>query len=161
IPKWNLTATFADGAINLSNGVQWKKLDISPTYTDSASGRDVGVIERSDTTALEFVDANGGISSGYWISPTQVAATTWGKTGSVKNGQIVWSDGAVWNKNLVVVGVGNGAGPGVVTVTVRNNQVLLTNKLGTVMQARIIDPFTLFNIDTGQTIIRKNGRLEF
>ena len=57
-------------------------------------------------------------------------------------------------------GSGSGAGPGFVKIEATNNQILLTNKLGTVMHARLIDAYTLYNVDTGKYIARKNGKLD-
>ena len=34
---------------SFSNGAQWKKLDLSPTYTESVSGQKAGVIQRIRT----------------------------------------------------------------------------------------------------------------
>lgn len=169
IPKWKLTATYADGALKISNGFTWNKLDLSPSYTESVSGLATGVRQApnlaTNTIELTFTDTAGGTSKGFWQSPTQVKATDWNSVGTVLNGRILWvggtRDGEIWNKKLVLIGSGSGAGPGFVKIEMTNNQLLLTNKLGTVMHAKILDPFTLYNIDTGKLITRKNGKLDF
>jgi hypothetical protein len=154
---WQQTATFQDGMLTFANGNVWTKLDLSPTYTN-VSGESVGVIQNSASTSLVFVNKAGGTSSGSWLSPTQIAATDWGVTGTVRDGQIFWSNGSVWNKNLVASATGGGTG--LVSVTATNAQIILTNKSGGTSRAEVTAAGTLVALDWGGvTGTQSNGRI--
>jgi hypothetical protein len=154
---WNQSATFQDGMLTFANGNVWTKLNLSPTYTNAAGDR-VGVIQNSANTGLVFVNKAGGTSSGSWLSPTQISATDWGVTGTVRDGQILWSNGSVWNKNLVASATGGGAG--LVSVTATNAQIILTNKSGGTSRAEVTAAGTLVALDWGGvTGTQSNGRI--
>ncbi|MSR56893.1 MAG: hypothetical protein EXS05_04385 [Planctomycetaceae bacterium] len=141
IPGWGQTATWVDGVISMSGGTQWKKLDLSPTYTTSNGGFPVGV-RQDATTNLVFVNRFGQTSNGNWTSPTTVFATDWGSTGVVINGQISWNGGqTIWNKNLAVVG--KSSGQGTISIAETNNLITLTNKVGGTSSAKITGPNTI------------------
>ncbi|MFN0056277.1 MAG: hypothetical protein ACKV0T_29375 [Planctomycetales bacterium] len=108
VPAWGQTVKFVDGQLTFSGGSAWKKLDLSPEF-HNRHGDKVGVIQHQ-TAEIEFVNRLGEKSSGKWISPTEVKTLDWNSIGTVSNGQIVWNNGTVWNKNLQVVGTGNGSG---------------------------------------------------
>ncbi|HTI50615.1 MAG TPA: hypothetical protein VL475_06685, partial [Planctomycetaceae bacterium] len=120
------------------------------------TGDPVHVIENG--TTLTFVNKAGGTSTGKWISSTQVQATDWNVTGSVINGQILWSNGAVWNKNLVASATSSGTG--LTSIAATSTQVILTNTVGGTSRAQITGANTLVALDWGGLIgIRSNGQI--
>ena len=144
---WNQTATFINGALTMTNGTQWNKLDLSPNYTTSNGNMSVGIVQ-SGATGLVFVNRMGQSSRGHWINPTTVVATDWNSTGTVANGQIVWSgNSVVWNKNLLVQGASSGQGKTSIAAT--NDQIVLTNKAGGTSAATLINPTTLVALNWG------------
>jgi hypothetical protein len=143
---WNQTATFVNGALNISNGAKWNKLDLSPNYTTS-TGNSVGIVQ-SGATGLVFVNRMGQSSRGQWLTPTTLFAADWSSTGTVANGQIVWNTNSiVWNKNLTVLGAANGQGT--TSIFASNTGLMLTNKAGGTSHATLINPTTLVAGDWG------------
>ena len=104
------TATFGDGVINFANGEKWTKLDLSLNYTTSAGPEIVSILQ-DGTTSLRFVDRFGNITVGSFLSPTRLQDVGLGRTGTISNGQILWSDGVVWTKALVLQGTRAGTTP--------------------------------------------------
>jgi hypothetical protein len=99
-----------------SNVVQtWKKLDLPPTYTSSRGG--TATVTQNGTTNLVFTNSQGQQSPGYWTSPTTLTATSWGITGTVGNGRIVWSNGDVWSESLTLIGTKNGVSGKTTSIT--------------------------------------------
>src|SRR5262249_23105004 len=141
----NQTATFVDGSLRFVNGSSWTKLDLSEEYRNTLQ-QPVRVLQNG-TTHLTFVNRVGQTSDGYWISSTQVRATTWNVTGTIANGQIQWSNNSVWNKNLTVIGSSSGLGQ--VSILATNQIIILTNKVGGVSRARITGPDTIVAVDWG------------
>jgi hypothetical protein len=140
--------------VTFSGGSTWRKLDLSPTYMNS-SGAQVGVRTMDSTTNLVFVNAAGGTANGGWISSTQVVALEWGVVGTVANGQINWSNGTFWKKNLQVQGNGNGSGQ--VSVAAVGTQITLTNKAGGTSRAQITSANTIVALDWGGMVGTVNG----
>jgi len=97
------TATFGDGVITFANGEKWTKLDLSLNYTTSAGPEIVSIVQ-DGTTSLKFVDRFGNVTVGNFITPTRLQDLGLSRTGTISNGQILWSDGVVWTKALVIRG---------------------------------------------------------
>jgi hypothetical protein len=141
--------------LSYSAGSSWKKLDLSPDFRNIA-GDAVHVVQSG--IALTFVNKAGGTSSGKWISPSSVQAINWGVTGTIANGQILWSNNTVWNKNLVAFATGGGSG--LTSVTSTNSQIILTNKSGGTSRAEMTGENTLVALDWGGvTGTRSNGKI--
>ncbi|MGQ0637258.1 MAG: MBG domain-containing protein [Planctomycetaceae bacterium] len=152
---FGLTATISNAGITFSNGAVWKKLNLSPAY--SVAGGATGVVQNG-TTNLVFVNRLGGTSPGYWISPTAVSATDWGLSGTVSNGAITWSNGAVWSKDLQVAGSANGSN---VSLLATGAQIFATNKLGNSSRIQVTAPNSLTLLDWGLTAQVLDGSLVF
>ncbi|MGQ0635934.1 MAG: matrixin family metalloprotease [Planctomycetaceae bacterium] len=152
-PGFGLTGTIQTGGILFSNGSFWKKLNLSPTYT--VTGGTTQVIQ-DGTTNLVFVNKLGGTSNGNWINSTQV--TAFGLTGTVANGTIAWSNGAVWNKNLQIFGT---AGGSQVSLLATNSQIIATNRLGQTSRITVTSPGNMTFVDFGVTAQLLNGTLVF
>src|SRR5262249_37083994 len=135
------------------------KLDLSPNYTNATNDR-VQVIQSSFDPSLTFINKVGQTTPGKWISPTQVQATGWNVTGTVLNGQILWSNNTVWNKNLQAFA--SGGGTGLVSITETNSQITLTNKSGGTSRAQIQANGTLVALDWGGVVgTRSNGKINW
>lgn len=157
IPGFGLVGTIQNGGIQFSNGAFWKKLNLSPTFT--AVTGDIVTVQQNGTTNLVFTNRFGGTSNGYWISPTQVVATEFGITGTVANGAINWSNGAVWTKYLTVVG--KPLADGAVSIQAANGQFTATNKFGGTSRMQMTAPNTFSLVDFGLTATLSNGTLTF
>ncbi|MBI3860588.1 MAG: S53 family peptidase [Planctomycetia bacterium] len=117
-------ATFGDGQIVFAgSGQVWKKLDLATDYTNP-SGAATRVIQNG-TTSVVFVNKFGGTSPGYWINATQLFATGWNQTVTTSAGALIWQDGTVWNENVVLNGVVDGAGAA--TITARSARVVVND----------------------------------
>src|SRR5262249_3593353 len=111
---------------------------------------------------LTFVNRSGQTSSGRWLNPTTVAAIGWNSIGTVANGQIIWNGGtSVWSQTLTVQGTGTG--PGVVSITVPGNAVILTNRQGQMSQATITGPNTIVTGPNWGSVVgtRTNGKIHW
>jgi hypothetical protein len=156
-----LTGQLDLGRIVWSDGSIWKKLDLSETYTNSAGGS-VRILDNGGGN-LVFVNRAGQGAFGRWISPTQVVAIDWGNvTGTVQDGRLAWSNGTTWNKDLAANG--STALGGRISLQVRPDQILLTNRFGGTSRARLIDANTIYSIDwnvagtlSGDQILWANG----
>ncbi len=157
IPAWGQTATFTSGGLNFSGGSIWKKLDLSPNFTN-ATGDAVHVTAAG--TVLTFMNKVGGTTAGSWTSPTTVSAPGWGVTGTVQNGTILWSNNTAWNKNLIVLGTGSD-GTGVTSLASTNTTITLTNKVGGTSRGQITNGNTIVALDWGVTGTRTNGKIQW
>jgi predicted RNA-binding protein len=156
VPSWNQTANIVDGALEFSNGSSWKKLNLLPNYANAAG--DAVHIVQNGTTTLSFVNKLGQTTAGRWISPTQVQAAGWGVTGTVANGQILWSNNCRWLANTTVFG--ESSGTGTLSITSTDSQILLTNRSGGTSRAAITAAGTLVALDWGNVVgTRSNGRI--
>jgi hypothetical protein len=155
LPGWGQTGVWVEGTLSFSAGSRWTKLDLSSDY-QNLTGDPLHILQNG--TALTFVNKAGGTSAGSWLSPTQVQATDWNVTGTVINGQILWSNGSVWNKNLVVSATSSGAGATSIAAT--STQILLTNTSGGTSRAQVTGADTLVALDwSGLIGTRSNGRI--
>jgi hypothetical protein len=117
-------ATYGDGVITFANGEKWTKLDLALNYTSSIGSQAVSVLQDGSTT-LRFVNRFGNTNSGLFLTPTRVQDLGLGRTGTISNGQIVWSDGEIWSKALVIKG--NRAGTTqAVSITATNSVIQAT-----------------------------------
>jgi hypothetical protein len=88
------------------NGQVWTKLSLAPNFTSSYGGA-TSVSQNGST--LTFVNNKGKTSTGYWLSPTKVVATAFGKeVGTVSGGNIKWSTGEVWTVKVAMPGSAGG-----------------------------------------------------
>jgi hypothetical protein len=116
-------ATYGDGVITFANGERWTKLDLALNYTSSVGSQVVSVLQDGSTT-LRFVNRFGNSNPGLFLSPTQVRDQGLGRTGTISNGQIIWSDGEVWTKALVINGTRAGTSPAqAVSITATNSLI--------------------------------------
>jgi hypothetical protein len=162
VPNWAgmvMTGTLTnDGTINWSNGNTWRKLNLSPTFTTNVDNSPVGIIDNG-TTTLTFVNRVGGTAPGFWINSTQVRVPMWGNiVGTVGNGQIQWSNGVTWNKNLNILGTATSA-PGAIGIGATNAGVTVTNRAGTTVTGQIIAPNTIQVQAWGITGVRQGGKI--
>ncbi|MFN7802448.1 MAG: hypothetical protein ACK5TO_00435, partial [Planctomycetaceae bacterium] len=126
------TATFGDGVITFANGERWTKLDLALNYTSSIGSQAVSVMQ-DGTTTLQFVDRFGNTNLGRFLTPTRVQDLGLGRTGTISNGQILWSDGEIWTKALVIQGTRAGTSPAqAVSLTATNSLIQATNSTETI-----------------------------
>jgi len=126
------TATFGDGVITFANGEKWTKLDLALNYTSSIGSQIVGVIQDGSTT-LRFVDRFGNTNLGKFLTPTRVQDLGLGRTGTISNGQIIWSDGEIWSKALLIQGTRAGTSPAqAVSITATNSLIQATTGTETI-----------------------------
>ena len=126
------TATFGDGVITFANSEKWTKLDLALSYTSSA-GTGTALLQQDGTTTLRFVDRLGNTSQGRFLTPTRLQDLGSGRTGTISNGQILWSDGEVWTKALVIQGTRAGTSPAqAVSLTATNSVIQATTSSETI-----------------------------
>jgi hypothetical protein len=90
--------------------------------------------------AVTFVNENGGASSGFFNTNTQVVASGWGNlVGNVVGLQIQWNNGSVWNyvPDLSMTGTINGTSP--ILVQQLGINLTLTNEHGGSSAAHFIN----------------------
>jgi len=103
----NLVGTLTNGNIVWANGSTWLRgapppptptnPDISGSY--NFNGMPTSVAQNGNL--LTFTNENGGTSSGTFLDSTHVVATNWGNLeGTLTNGDIVWSNGSIWFKDV-------------------------------------------------------------
>jgi hypothetical protein len=126
------TATFGDGVITFANGERWTKLDLALNYTSSAGAGTV-TVQQDGTTTLRFVDRLGNTTQGRFLTATRLQDLGSGRTGTISNGQILWSDGEIWTKALVIQGTRAGTSPAqAVSLTATNNLIQATTSTETI-----------------------------
>jgi len=151
-----LTAQLEAGQIVWSNGDVWTKLDLSPDYTNAAGAR-VRVLN-DGAGNLVLVNRAGEGAFGRWVSPTQIVVSDWGNvSATVRDGQILWSNGTIWSKNLKTGGTT--AAGGRIGIQVRPNEILLTNRAGGTSRARLLDQTSVYAIDWKVAGKLVNGRI--
>lgn len=119
------TATYGDNVINFgASGTfanqTWTKLSLPANFTNQ---RGAAVHISQNGAALTFTDSMGTMSSGSWVSPTQISA--YGETATIANGQLSWADGSVWYENVNLTGALNGSGT--TTITAAPSQLRVVN----------------------------------
>ena len=113
-----------------ANGEKWTKLDLALSYTSSIGSQIVSVLQDGSTT-LWFVNRFGNTNSGVFLTPTRLQDLGLGRTGTISNGQILWSDGEVWTKALLIKG--NRAGTTqAVSITATNSVIQATTPTETI-----------------------------
>jgi hypothetical protein len=119
----NSTITFSSGTFA---GQVWTKLDLPANYTNPI-GAPVFVAQNG--SAVTFTDKFGKTSPGTWLNPTQLSA--FGETVTIdrgpSGGRLFWADGTVWNENLLLNAIQNGAGSA--TIFALPNQIQVFNYL--------------------------------
>jgi hypothetical protein len=126
------TASFGDGVITFANGEKWTKLDLALSYTSSA-GTGTALVQQDGSTTLRFVDRLGNATQGRFLTPTRLQDLGSGRTGTISNGQIIWSDGEVWTKALVIQGTRAGTSPAqAVSLTATNSLIQATTSTETI-----------------------------
>ncbi len=162
----NDVGTVGNGRIAWSDGSVWTESVVIPgtnngagttsiatpavtvtDYVNSVTLRTAHIVQ-TGTSTLVFINAAGAIVFGSWTSNTQVVVPAWNNdVGTFTNGNVSWSDGAVWNPTnsgapqITVTDYTNPAN-GKITHLIQNGTqaLVFVNAVGVVVMANWISP---------------------
>jgi hypothetical protein len=102
---------------------------------------------------VTFINENGGVSEGFFSTPSQLTATGWGGlAGNIVGNEIQWTNGSIWSHvpDLTMTGTINGSSP--VLVQQLGIDLILTNEHGGMSNAHFVNSTQFVATDWGNLV---------
>ncbi|MDB5341412.1 MAG: hypothetical protein JWN70_7031, partial [Planctomycetaceae bacterium] len=108
---WGITGTLVNDQIHWSNGTIWKDFgsnNLNAAFSDISTLPFPNIVlqgrnERGSANSIELrqnaiflTSKNGAVTPATITGPNMILAVNWNLTGTLEQGQIVWSDGTSW-----------------------------------------------------------------